>query len=238
LPDLQSTLLNLDSKNEDDAQPLRRRLKEATSEAILQAAEGTFAESGLHSARMEDIARRAGVSVGTLYNYFGDRSALLEVLVASRRAALVAALDQASTEREERFEQTLSRLLRVLLEHYDQHRRFFSILLEGELARDARAFPAAASVPRGTMRSLHQRFAALSAQGVASGVLRPDLAELYPALLMGMVRGIVIHSLFQPQPTRLAEHVDDLVELFLQGAMVGRGATRQGRSGRRGGSRG
>ena len=52
---------------------LRDRLKETTEQSILAAAEEVFAETGLHGARMETIAQNAGVSVGTLYNYFNDR---------------------------------------------------------------------------------------------------------------------------------------------------------------------
>ena len=61
---------------------LRHRLREETVSAILEAAEHEFASDGLHAARMERIAARAGVAVGTLYNHFDDREALVLALVA------------------------------------------------------------------------------------------------------------------------------------------------------------
>src|SRR5438477_203996 len=73
--------------------PLRERLKGETQRAILEAAEEVFGESGLSGARMEDIAGRAGVSVGTLYNHFKDRDALLKDLIVARREELLARLD-------------------------------------------------------------------------------------------------------------------------------------------------
>src|SRR5512140_1582670 len=73
---------------------LRDRLREETSRAILAAAEDVFASDGL-SARMESIAAHAGVAVGTLYNHFEDRKALVAALVRSRREALVARIDGA-----------------------------------------------------------------------------------------------------------------------------------------------
>src|SRR5512142_1387741 len=77
---------------------LRDRFREETSEAILAAAEEIFAEEGLHGARMESIAAGAGVAVGTVYNHFEDREALLQELIRSRRATLVGKLDAALAE--------------------------------------------------------------------------------------------------------------------------------------------
>src|SRR6266508_4489678 len=66
---------------------LRDRLREETTRGILGAAEEVFAAEGL-GARMERIAARAGVAVGTLYNHFQDRNALVAALVRSRREAV------------------------------------------------------------------------------------------------------------------------------------------------------
>jgi AcrR family transcriptional regulator len=54
---------------------------------IIEAAEQVFAERGL-DARLEDIASRAGVAVGTLYNHFADRQALVEALLESHHVNL------------------------------------------------------------------------------------------------------------------------------------------------------
>ena len=63
---------------------LRARIRETTEQAILAAAEEVFADAGLHAAHMGTIAARAGVSVGTLYNHFEDREALLAGLLLAR----------------------------------------------------------------------------------------------------------------------------------------------------------
>src|SRR5512139_3867755 len=73
---------------------LRERLREETARAILEAAEEVFAQDGLQ-ARMERIASEAGVAVGTLYNHFEDRAALVRSLVLSRRGALLSRVDEA-----------------------------------------------------------------------------------------------------------------------------------------------
>jgi AcrR family transcriptional regulator len=54
---------------------------QATRERVLSAAEALFRESGYQSASMSDVARRAGVGVGTLYHHFADKRALLLELI-------------------------------------------------------------------------------------------------------------------------------------------------------------
>lgn len=54
---------------------------------LLVAATQILAERGL-DAPLEHIARRAGVSIGTLYNHFPTREALLEAILPQRLAAL------------------------------------------------------------------------------------------------------------------------------------------------------
>ena len=54
-------------------------------ERVLAAARRSFAEYG-HAGSMEDVARRAGVGVGTVYRHFPDKSALLDALLAERFA--------------------------------------------------------------------------------------------------------------------------------------------------------
>jgi len=48
---------------------------------ILDAAAAVFARLGLHQARIEDIAREAGMSKGLLYRYFVGKDALVVALV-------------------------------------------------------------------------------------------------------------------------------------------------------------
>jgi AcrR family transcriptional regulator len=149
-------------------------LKKATSDAILDAAEAALSDEGVHAARMEDVAARAGVSVGTLYNYFADRAALIEALVLSRREALVDRLDQALVAVEgKRFEQQLERFLGELFAHFEQHRRFFSILMQGELG--------IRKSPNEALRAIHTRVELLVRRGTASGELRKPSAAVYPA---------------------------------------------------------
>ena len=71
------------STTETGAQTLITRPKRADArrnyEKVLTAAREAFAEGG-ESTALEEIARRAGVGIGTLYRHFPNRQALLEAL--------------------------------------------------------------------------------------------------------------------------------------------------------------
>jgi AcrR family transcriptional regulator len=57
------------------------RRKQARPGEILDAALKVFAEKGFAAARMEDIARRAGVTKGTIYLYFPSKEDVFKQLV-------------------------------------------------------------------------------------------------------------------------------------------------------------
>ena len=73
------------------SQPPRRQRGEAgRREAILAAALDEFSARGFAAARLDDVARRAGVAKGTIYLYFRDKEALFQDLVRSVISPLIA----------------------------------------------------------------------------------------------------------------------------------------------------
>jgi AcrR family transcriptional regulator len=76
-----------------DAKPLRADAKR-NQQRLLSAAAGVFAERGADSASLEEIARRAGVGIGTLYRHFPTRQALLEAVYQDQIEALRARADE------------------------------------------------------------------------------------------------------------------------------------------------
>ena len=57
-------------------------------EALLSAAASAFAEHGADDVSLEEIAKRAGVGIGTLYRHFPTRQALLEAVYRDQVDAL------------------------------------------------------------------------------------------------------------------------------------------------------
>lgn len=63
------------------ARPKWQRRKEARPSDIVAAALAVFGEKGFAGARIEEIARRAGVSKGTVYLYFETKSDIFRAVV-------------------------------------------------------------------------------------------------------------------------------------------------------------
>ena len=76
--------------------PLRRDA-ERNRRRILAAAAEVLSERGL-DATLDDVARAAGVGVGTVYRRFPDKESLIEELFRDRIDAMVATAEQALTE--------------------------------------------------------------------------------------------------------------------------------------------
>ena len=63
-------------------------------ELLLAAALEAFTERGADDTSLEEIARRAGVGIGTLYRHFPGRTALLEAVYTDQVAALCQRADE------------------------------------------------------------------------------------------------------------------------------------------------
>ena len=87
------------------AEPRYRRRKEDRPQEITEAAFAAFAEKGYAATRVEEVARRAGVSKGLLYLYFRTKEELFKAVVRSfvvpRVDALTAAIDASDLSVEE-----------------------------------------------------------------------------------------------------------------------------------------
>ena len=62
-------------------------------DAILAAALDEFANRGFEAARLDDVARRAGVAKGTIYLYFRDKESLFQELVRTMLTPLVGTIE-------------------------------------------------------------------------------------------------------------------------------------------------
>jgi AcrR family transcriptional regulator len=73
-----------------------RSLKSAARrDAILSAALDEFSARGFTAARLDDVARCAGVAKGTIYLHFRDKEALFQELIRSELTPVVSALEAA-----------------------------------------------------------------------------------------------------------------------------------------------
>jgi AcrR family transcriptional regulator len=201
--------------------PLRARLREEVRTAILDAAESVLARDGLRAGRMEDIARQAGVAVGTVYNHFADRDALLRSLLDSRRGELLGRVDGALESADSAFRSQLGAFVEAIFDHARSHRSLLALLVQDQgLALKARLTPSPESR---TLEQLRARARRIVTVGIAEGALRRKDSGLWADLLVGSVRALLLRELVQTGEPRRIPPVRPAVEFFLTGAGVAHG---------------
>lgn len=160
--------------------PVFDRLPPTKKRSVLDAAAAEFAHQGFGAARVDDIAARAGISVGSLYQYFGTKENCFLAVLDDGVAELQARLDEVLSGLADPWER-IEAIVRLIPEHSRRHgaivRLYYEIGGEGlsDLGRD-----------------FCQRFEGLSAriystllaEARASGAVRADLDEHYAAFCL------------------------------------------------------
>jgi AcrR family transcriptional regulator len=159
---------------------MKVRAREAAAGAILEAAEHVAAERGLENTSIAAIAERAGVAVGTLYNYFPDREALLAAWFQMRRAEMVPKIEEAAAAHPALpFEQRLRAYLGDLMVVFEEKRQFIRVM---------------ASIDQKQFRKRDKHPAVLiSMLGALQEMVEPVARgknEVYARMLLGMIRGL------------------------------------------------
>ena len=204
--------------------PLRNRFRESTRDVILDAAAVAFNTGGAGAVRMEDIAAGAGIAVGTLYNYFRDRQALVAALLQTRTQGLLDALDAAAdassspgSQSAEGVSRELHQFVAILVTHWEANRVLLTLMIEDLLQRGADA--TAVNREHTVATQLFARAQKLMARGIETGALRPADTGAYAAMLLGMVRGVVSTALVRGE-AGFAYQSPEIVRVFLHGAAV------------------
>jgi AcrR family transcriptional regulator len=200
--------VNVDSlkRRTKPARALRTQLRETVRTQILDAAEELIAARGLHGAALAQIARRAGVAVGTLYNYFTDREALVRALFETRRETLYPRLQLViASGKRLPFEPRLRGFVRGVLEAFDAHRRFIKVALEAEHLK----------APSTTASDLQVAIDDIMRAGVAERIIDRDRGVVASFVLAGAIRSVVHRRTAEGSP--FVDDADTLVELFLHG---------------------
>ncbi|QGZ39931.1 TetR family transcriptional regulator [Pseudoduganella flava] len=98
-----------------DTKPRWERRKDARPQELLAAALDLFVDRGYAATRLEDVARRAGVSKGTLYLYFENKQELFKAVV---RENVVQVIGQAESDMAAAEDASCTELLRTMLRRW------------------------------------------------------------------------------------------------------------------------
>lgn len=167
-----------------------------------------ISQRGLADASIAEIAATAGVAVGTVYNYYADRDALVAALFRARREAIVPSIREAAEVRTGSFEAELRRFVRRVLEVLEQHRTFVRIVFEartggtGDRSRTATVHGALRDAADAVLARGHR-------------AVDPHARTIHAPVLVGAIRAVVFEELGTGGD--FARHADALVDVFLDG---------------------
>ncbi|HYH38854.1 MAG TPA: TetR/AcrR family transcriptional regulator [Azospirillum sp.] len=206
--------------HESPSPPARRtRRKEARPAEMIEAARDLFIERGFAATKLEDVARRAGVSVGLPYVYFENKAGLFKAVV---RESVLPNI-RLGEEMVESFPGPTDELLRLIVARFWQMNREPAAGLPKLVVAEATNFP---DIARFYMEEVVMRgrrfFARLIQRGIDRGEFRPvdvmQMARVVSAPLSMLT--IWTHSLapHEIDPEATAEgFLDAYLDLVLHG---------------------
>jgi len=214
-----------DPEGATEAKPRFRRRKQARPEELIAAAVELFGEQGFAATTLKDVAKRAGVSKGTVYLYFKSKEELLRAAV---RTSVVPIVDL-SEELEVDEDGAPAEVLRLLVERWVDEFETRGVTAVPKLVMaEAANFPELAQDYVASVLSRVRRLVArLLKRGIRAGVfVDMDVREATHLLLAPLFYG-QIHAAslapFDPQAPDLREFVSGHLDFFLRGIAVGAG---------------
>ena len=200
-------------------EPRFRRRKEDRPQEITEAALAAFAEKGYAATRVDDVARRAGVSKGLLYLYFKTKEELFKAVIRSfvvpRIEALTDIIDRSELSSEEflrgpflEFVKTLpgspiSILVRLMIAEGPKHPDLLQFYWENVVSRG--------------LAALTEILERCVQQGEFRRSVVNDLPHLF---VMPVLFSVIFKSLFEkhcPDTDKLIEAQLDLLIAHMQG---------------------
>lgn len=196
-------------------QPRNQRRKEERPQEITEAAFATFAEKGYAGTRVEEVAKRAGVSKGLLYLYFKTKEELFKAVVKSfvipRLDALLLNIEQDELTAEDflrgpflNFAQSIpgspiGMIVRLLIAEGPKHPDLLQFYWDKVVSRGIAAIEA------------------LVSKGVRSGEFQRTSVTEQPLLfIMPVVFSVIFRLLFEKQGIDTNKLIETQINLLIE----------------------
>ena len=196
----------------DQSLTLRERKKQQNRDRILEAARDLFQSQGFDETSMDEIAQRAVVSRGTLFNYFPSKEALLEGIADQELSWLAYRIDTdlaSDPSALARIRRTMRMLVGDTLPFMQVTRYVFLVALQQS-----------PGTGQGTSLRLANILRKLVVEAQTEGEIRPDLD---PGEIAHAITGAYMAALFgwiaaesSASPTSM-QMVENIVDMLFEG---------------------
>jgi AcrR family transcriptional regulator len=202
--------------------PRWERRKDARPQELLAAALKLFVERGFAATRLDDIAKSAGVSKGTLYLYFSSKEELFKTMV---RETIVPMIGQAE-EMVSQFGGTSAELFRAVITNWWQ------VMGNSDLAglcklmvAEANNFPELAQFYNDEVIARSDKMiVSMLERGIARGEIRPLSLEMAPQILIAPIIMMMIskHSFLacKVEEAQTDQFIEQYIDIVLRGVLA------------------
>ena len=178
--------------------------------AIGEAASGVLATVGYTALTMDRVAEAAGVSKGTLYNYYQDKDALVLEVIDQAFTVLAAKIDETFADTSPA-QWRLRQMTRLLITGIEELRALGQASCTGPMS------PRLSAALRERQMRMRERFVLLFRQAAAAGELRstsytPDeLGRFLVLMVDGIINERILHAADCPDVDRDVAMIDECV---------------------------
>jgi AcrR family transcriptional regulator len=219
------------SSNELQQAPRWQRRPEDRPDEILDAATTVFGEQGFARTRLEDVAKRAGVSKGTLYLYFDSKDALFREMVRRNVVSAIAEAEAKYLDHPGSAREALTALVHAWWEKLGNRE---SACIHRLVGAELSSFPELGRFYFEEVVSRSRRLiGALIARGIADGEFRPVVNEYairgLPSLVFHAINTQRFYATFDPAALDDTQVIDGILDLFFHGVLAAPAAATESR---------
>lgn len=185
--------------------------REKRRKQILDAAASVFSKKGFGSARMEDIAVKAGISKGLVYEYFKNKDELFFALYDHVSQQFYELIFR-NIEKEKTVEAALKKMIQATFDALDEWEEFGHIFLDFWAEhRRARAMQVRFS-------ELYSRDRARLAEFIEAGIRKGEFRKMDPiasaAIIIALLDGLMLQRIFDKRIVKkydIDKHAEDMI---------------------------
>lgn len=191
----------------------RERKKEETRSTIVNCAISFFKEKGFYETSMEEIAEKADVSKGTLYNYFQDKESILVDYFQLLTADYAKESLKSSRDITSRLNNLLDFIYKLFSNDQDLAEIYFRYRIQTPLVRNPFDDPKRSGLENSVLATIEE--------AQKSGELRCDIPALLIARnLQFLTISFFISNIYSKEPFEIGTVKTQIIELFLNGSKL------------------
>lgn len=191
---------------------------ERTRQAILDAAYRLIIEQGYAATSMRQIAERAGLALGSIYNHFSSKAEVFRAIIAERHPffQIIPLLNSVDGKTVDEF---VRKAAHTLVDELGHHPDFLNLMLTEIVEFKGEHVPLVFEKIFPTILPLAQRLMALDGQ--VRQIPPPVLLRAFLGMFLSYyITGIVLGPAMPPEMQ--ADALDHFVDIFLYGILVGK----------------